>query len=212
MKEFMDELARVRSAASAHAAELGKKHNLQATKQPIGALGMWFNFLTAALEQTSHYQVAWGKEPIEGLAPEQIARKRAENGQRLVMLSKTAFVWCLSSIEYAMKAAMERYPDVMGEPGKRRYLRDVINMSADIGLISDGRRRLWLGANAVRNRLVHNNGIGNRDAEWNFSEKLTVTMNDGEMIEGTIMTFPYLIGWLLDAYAEWCDAFLERAE
>jgi hypothetical protein len=210
MQEFIDELARLRSQSGALASDLAKKHKIPATEQPIGALGMSFNYLTAALEHTSHYQVAWGKASTDGLTAEEIASKRGQNGERLVMLSKTAFVWCMSSVEYAMKTAMGLYPGVLGEPIKNLYLGQVIELSAKRGLIDDARRPLWYGANKIRNRLVHNNGIGDENREWKFSDALTITMRDGEMIRGTIMTFPHLIGWLIVAFADWCDAFLSR--
>jgi hypothetical protein len=119
-------------------------------------------------------------------------------------------VWCMSAIEYNAKQAIACYRQVLGSNTEPRYLRDAISASADAGLIDEAHRNLWLGANTIRNRLVHNNGFGGAAASWTFSPDLTVAMEKGKMMTGSIMTFPRLTDWLITAYADWCDAFLKR--
>jgi hypothetical protein len=211
MKEFLIELANLRTDTSERAARLAKKHGLDATEMPIGALGMIFNFTTAALEHSSHYDAAWAKLSTEALTEDKIAFKRNENAQRLVMLSKTMFVWCMSSVEYAVKTGIALYPKALGKLKNDPSMRELIILSADHGLIKNADRPLWLGANTIRNRLVHNNGIGRGDGKWEFTKNLTITMEDEQMIQGTIMTFPRLTAWLVAGYDNWCDAFLEKA-
>ena len=121
-------------------------------------------------------------------------------------------MWCMSAIEYNTKQALQIYPQVLGpsDPGKDLFLANVIKSSADAGLIDSERRPLWFGANTIRNRLVHNNGIGNASQTWQFTKDLSITMEDGKPFRGSTMTFPLLTGWITSAYADWCDAFLSK--
>ena len=175
---------------------------------------MGFHFSTLALELTSHYVAAWGTYPTAGLTADQIAKKRGENGERLVMLSKTAFTWTLSAMEYAAKRATDAYPGAIAtkKKGKTLYLADIVQFSPDAGLIDATKRRLWFGVNTIRNKVVHNNGYGDGAAKWEFSKDLTITMEDGKMLEGTVMTFPRLLAWIVAEYADWCERFLSKAK
>jgi hypothetical protein len=214
MKEYMDELAKVRSQCLSLGDALAKKHKLSLQEPPLEALPISFNFATLGLELTSHYDKAWGTHPVTGLSAERIAILRDENAQRLVMLSKTVFTWSLSGMEYAAKRALAKYPSVIPlkkKKGARIYLRDIIEASGDAGLIEAAKRPLWLGANTIRNKVVHNNGVGEGNAKWEFSKGLSLTMEDGKMLQGTMMTFPFLLGWIVAEYADWCDRFLGRA-
>lgn len=214
MQEFMNELFKIRSDLERHGDLLAKKHGLGVQAPPLEAFPMAFNFATVALELTSHYTAAWGAHPVLNLTAEQIEEKRRENGERLVTLSKTTFVWTLSVIEYNLRRAIELYPAVLPtkKKGRNIYFADMVVWSAEAGLIDPARRQLWLGANTIRNKCVHNNGYGDDAANWHFSNDLVIEMQEGRMIEGTIMTFPKLTSWVVGEYADWCDQFLARAK
>jgi hypothetical protein len=213
MKEFMDELLAIRSRSGALADELSKKHKCGAKDDPpLEAFGIFFNNATLAVELTSFYQAAWGQLPVHGLSPEQITQKRNENGERLTLLSKSMFMWAMSAMEFATKRALAKYPGVVKTKGKVKDLRlgEIIQHSADAGLIDQAHRIPWFGANTIRNRIVHNNGYADRTATLEFSNGLRIVMEDGNMIVGTIMTFPHLTSWLIGEYGVWCDRFLEK--
>src|SRR5262245_30402582 len=103
MKDFLFELAKLRSDADARRTALAKKYGVPVPEFPIGALGMILTFATTALEHASHYDSAWAKLSAEGLTEDEIASIRKDNGDRLMIIGKTMFVWCMSSVEYAMK-------------------------------------------------------------------------------------------------------------
>ena len=204
MKEFTETVAGVRDQCDSLSEGLAKLHKLSAQAPPIEALPMAFNFSTLALELTSHYVATWGVHPVANL--------KAENADRLVMLSKTTFVWSLSAMAFAAKGAIAAYSGVLSpKKGKRLYLHGVVEMSAGAGLIDAVKRPLWLGVNTVRNMLVHNNGYGDVKNSWKFTKDLIVTMEVGKMIRGNITTFPRLLSWTVAEYADWCDRFLKKA-
>lgn len=214
MHEFMQKLLDLRSESGRLSHELAAKYKIAVSEPPIEALQMCFNDITFAAELTSHYMVAWARIPIVGLTQEQITKKRGENTERLVALSKTMFVWSLSSAEYSAKCIIAKYPAVLNikkKPNRRLYLADIVAASRDAGLISADQRVLWLGANTIRNRVVHNNGYGEGDGRWKYAEDHTIVMEDKKMIQGTIMTFPRLTEWLVKQYADWSDRFLTKA-
>lgn len=214
MQEVIVKMMEVRALTGRHADGLARRHSVPAIDLPVGALGMMFNYVTLALEVADHYRAIWEKPAPIALPPERVARLRAENGDRVVMVGKTAFVWCMSAAEQAARDAAQRHPTLFNPRNtrKRQYLADIVRTSGDIGLIDTQRRPLWFGANDIRNRLVHNNGIGEDAKSWQFSSELTITMERDKMMRGDLMTFPRLVEWLVDAYAAWCDALLIKVK
>lgn len=216
MQEFIDELLALRPQCEEAGERLSAAHEVLRSDAPLSAFNMIFSSATVTLELASHYVVAWEAAHhvavAEGWSPERIARSRDENGQRLIYISKTMFAWSLSAIEHASKAAMAAHPDVLNaNGGKARYFADVIKLSADVGLIDPEPRPLWFATNTIRNSIVHNNGIGSTDAEWEFSPNLRFKMEKGQMAQGSIMTFPRLTSWLIAQYDVWCARFLNAA-
>lgn len=216
MQDYVNELLALRRVCGEQANALAAKHKLVASEPPIEALSVTFNLATVSLELASHYVVAWGAQQSSGVSKEEAIKQRPEKSERLMILAKTMFVWAMSAMEHTSKQSLATYPGIVPLTAKQikrkdLFFREVITASADCGLIDPAQKPLWYGANTIRNRLVHNNGIGDGANKWDFTKELTVTMADGKMIQGTLMTFPRLTSWLVVQYAVWCDRFLQKA-
>lgn len=69
---------------------------------------------------------------------------------------------------------------------------------------------LWRGANTLRNKLIHNNAIGDSDKTWAYPFGTIVMERDRE-IQGTIQGFPQLTLWAVNQWARWCDRYHTKA-
>lgn len=209
MKEFIDQLAKTRAASQARADELSLKHGIKVTDTPINGLSMCFNHLTVALELTSHYEAAWNGRSTDGMSAEKIKILRDQNGERLVLLSKTAFVWSLSAIEFCMKTAIKHRPGVIVVKKPRPYIADIIG-ACDETIVPKEDRAAWISANKIRNRVVHNNGVGQAAEVHRFpAEDIKEELD--MMVTGSILTFPRILDWLIGAYARLCDGFISAS-
>lgn len=208
MQEFVDLLFNIRSNCTSARDRLSARHSLLHTDVPISAFGMIYNVVTSALEQSSHYANSWGN-PTSISNETQDGRERL---QRLMLTSKTMFIWSMSAVEYNSKQAIENIPNILTPRRAPRdlYFGEIIKTSADHNLIASAKRPLWFGINKIRNRLVHNNGIANEDLQIDFHDGLRMIMNDRVQMAGNMMTFPRLTSWLVQEYAEWCNEFLAR--
>lgn len=184
----------------------------------MGAFGMCTNYAIVTRELASHYFQVWSSSAEAArLAPMSEALRRRvldEKTQRLNLAAKAMFVWNMSSIEYACKEALKTHPSVIpaaNAANRDLKFRQVIDLSPAHGLIDVALLPLWRGANSIRNRMVHNNGIGNEDRDWTFSSALTIQMRAGQEIRGSLLVFPLLTTWVIEQYTEWCDRFYARA-
>jgi hypothetical protein len=211
MKEFVTELTELRVHCSALAGLLAKKHEVSRQEPPLEAFGIFFNYATHACEITSHYDAAWGALSANGLSVAEIERKREENKQRLGMIGKHLFISSMSAAEFAAKRTVAAYPLLLDIRKKGRlYLGDIISRSVDQLLVDAPTKELWDGAIRTRNCVVHNNGIADETREWKYSDALSIKMTDGQMTQGTMMTFPRLTRWVICAYAAWSDGLLAK--
>jgi hypothetical protein len=208
MQELLDELLALRSTCDEACQRLSKKHALAATEPPIEGLGICFNGTTVAAELVSYYKATWEALPMADLDAATVKNKRGENNDRLVLIGKSNFILGMSGLEFAAKNANAKFPNVLGFKEKRIYLRDIINESTTKGLVDANSSSLWQGAIKIRNCLVHNNGLADETAKWLFASDLTIEMNEGDMLTGTMMTMPRLTRWMVSAFADWGDRFL----
>jgi hypothetical protein len=185
---------------------LAARHGLGAGDPPINALNMVNQYAVMAMELTSFYFEVWSKlRPDQLLDPE--ATKR-ENGERIVGLTKSAFIMSVSSLEFAAKSAIVARPSRLPAPTGRVYLRKIIKDSDRAGLIAHAEDSPWEGIIEVRNVLVHNNGIADRDASFTIPGGPTIQLKSGKMTQGNLRFFPELTLWAVDSYSRWADAFL----
>jgi len=67
---------------------------------------------------------------------------------------------------------------------------------------------LWEGAIETRNTLVHNNGISEITAVYDYPESFTIEFFQGKMLRGNLKVIPQLTLSVVDLYYEWCSNIL----
>jgi hypothetical protein len=205
MIEVIKLVDRTRTTSARYNDELAQTSGLRLEDPPIGAFGIVHNNAVITLELLAFYRRVWSRLPVS--AVQDPKRTRHENAGRVMLITKSSFVMCLSALEFSAKQALIGYPDRLPLPAGRIYLRRIMSASAEEGLITAHAGDLWAGAIAVRNCVVHNNGIADKDAEYEFPD-LTVKLASGSMAQGTLKFFPLLTNWAVTAFAQWCRAFL----
>jgi hypothetical protein len=213
LETFFRVLQEVRSQCGGHVRTFGEKYSVDTTVPPVGAFHMCFNHATVAVELTSHYAREWSAiDWAKRHRPEDIDRAKDNNTERLIFLSKTMFVWSMSSIEYVANEVARAHPSMfLGKKNpKGLTFSDIIKRSTAAGLIDATKEPSWVAANMLRNIAVHNNGVATASGSWKITDEVTIVAEQGKMIKGSIMTFPYLTRWLIEEIAVWTDRFLTR--
>lgn len=205
MIEILQSVDRLRLATAEAQDRLAKQHHVAPGDPPLGGLGMVYNMAVMCLELLHYYHQLWSKLPATAVAdPEQT---RHENGERVMLITKTLFIQSMSGVEFSAKDGLTRFPGRLPPLTGRIYLRRIIEASATSGYIAPADVDLWVGAVEVRNTLVHNNGIAETSASYAFPGA-TLTLQVGKMVQGKLDTFTALTHWATDAFARWCDRFL----
>jgi predicted nucleic acid-binding protein len=205
MREVIELVDRIRVRSAQSHEELARTHGIRLEDPPLGAFGIVHNTAVMTLELLDFYHRTWSSIPPSSVPDPEATRQ--ENAERVMLVTKSAFIMCLSGFEFSAKQALTRYPGRLQLPAGRIYLRAIMRASAKKGLITADTDNLWTGAIAVRNCLVHNNGIADEDAEYKFPD-VTVRLESGKMPQGTLKFFPSLTNWTVTAFADWCRAFL----
>jgi hypothetical protein len=209
MQDVADELMGVRADATKASSDLKAKY-ANAPEHPIAALMMCFNHATQAVELLSHYDAAWAK--AQTTAAGSIEEARAQNGERVVMLGKSLFVFALSSMEFSAKAAAKGHPKLLKlDFSKHIYLSTVMSKSLGAGLIDKAAKDQWDHVIWLRNVIIHNNGVSEQPSSITLSNGLKLDQLAGQMMQGNLLTFPRATRWAIGAYFSWCDAFLAKA-
>ncbi len=206
MREVLDLVNETRQRAAKRHSELASLYSISEGDPPIGGLGMAYNSLVLALELLDHYYGLWGR--ISSTIHADPDQARRENAARVILINKMAFIQCMSGFEFSSKQALSTFPGTLPPMLGRIYLRRIIRESKEAGLVSPVQDSLWEGAIRVRNCLVHNNGIAERTKTYSYP-LLTVSMTAGEMTQGNLKFFPLLTDWTVEAYADWCERFLQ---
>ncbi len=169
---------------------------------------MMYNDVTLTVELLNHYYRLW-KKPVIGISPEMVEQVKNENAERVLVISKWSFVSTLSSIEWHSKEIMRLTTgDLFSElkqrllNGKRVYLSNIMERSKSLELIDEKKYETWQGIIAIRNTVVHNNGIASRDAKYEI-DGLNVSFTGGEVVTGKLNFFVRLIEVAVDRYCEW---------
>lgn len=99
---YLIDQARLRTATLNN--ELVSKFSLAAGEPPIGGLNMANQDAVVALELLSFYNRVWRSLPAGAVsAPNQT---RQENAERVIMITKAAFILSLSAFEFSAKQAL----------------------------------------------------------------------------------------------------------
>lgn len=172
---------------------------------PSGVFGMIFNKLTLSLELLSYYDSTWRAQTSTNASSAEKARK--QNGERVVLIQKMTFIGILSSLEFCFKDYIRTFPAKIGDcknSSGEVYLSNIIKISQSAGVVSASDLKLWDGLVHLRNYLVHNNGVAQETKTYIYPS-IQLVLVDGQMTQGNLKLFPYLIDWLLDASKKWIE-------
>jgi len=195
------------------------RETLKALQDKLGAIkkgplsdcfGMLFNDSTWTLEALSHYYDVWNR-PTAGIPNDEIELSRGENGERVREVTKWLFVSVISHIEFAIRqytrseAAFKRLY-ARKEPVS---LRKMIGKSATLSPPLTDRKLLdqWNCLLDIRNTVVHNNGIADRDAVQDVAG-MPVHFKANTMMRGDLRFFPHLTTSAIDLFASWAEKAL----
>ena len=180
-------------------------------KAAMDAINMVFNHATMALELVSHYRHAWQAER-KTKSSEDI--EVDEKIQRLTQIGSNLFVSSVSSVEFSAKRFLNSQPtDTLAmRPGKRVYLRDVIEASTSAGFISDSDRRKWGALLDLRNCIVHNNAISDVERDIRLRAGLRIQLQPGQMTKGNPAFFPQITGSTVTLFGRWGASVLRRTK
>jgi len=179
-----------------------------------GCFPMIFNTSTMYLELLSYYHDIWGKPHVRS-TPEEIEKAKQQNAERCVMLLKSLFVMSMSSIEFSAKASIAYYGNhplacsLLANRGRFVYLSNIMKKSQTKGLITESAYHDWDGLIAIRNCMVHNNGIPDRDDSYTIG-KLSVVATKDKMLQGKLEFFLDLTDSAVDRYSGWIIALINR--
>jgi hypothetical protein len=171
---------------------------------------MAFNHTTLCLELCDHFYNLWGSLAAPyGPARDEVIE---QNSQRIMEITKWCFMATISSMEFCARQATKSYPAVLSMPARgRQHLWDIITKSRELQLVDRDTARGWNGLLELRNLAVHNNGVADKDMAVRLPNGFNLALRKGAMTKGDLLTFVRLSTWAVEAYAEWCDAFLTRA-
>jgi hypothetical protein len=185
---------------------LAAKHKVPPGEPPLGAFAMCNQYAVLTLELLSFYNQVWSALR----APEgpDLDRTRQENGERIISITKACFVLSLSAIEFSAKHAIVNIPGRVPPLAGRVYLRKIISATVNAGRISATDETVWDGCSEVRNTIVHNNGIAERDLAFALPSGTQVQLQRGLMMRGNLRLLPELTQWSVEAFGRWADGFL----
>ena len=130
---------------------------------------------------------------------------------------KQLLISILSVIEYSMRNIIKCYPSSTlylklsewNRRGRKIYLKDVINISHDLGIIDEEGKNNWLGIIEIRNLLIHNNAICESEESLSISD-LEIKMEKGKPIKMNFQTLLRLIEITIDGFHEWNRSMLDN--
>jgi len=207
MHDVFDLFEHIRARASSENDRLAAAFRLASGDARISALNIIHQQATISAELLSHYM---GWMPAPAHTPADVERAQLESAQRVISLSKAAFILSISAVEFSAKHAVADHPHYLTVPQGRVYLRDIIQESARAGMISRHMEHGWSGILELRNMLVHNNAIAERTQAFELPGGPTLALTEGRMMHGNLRLLPEVLLWTTNAFAAWSGAFLGR--
>ena len=175
---------------------------------------MIFNNTTLTLELLTYYFQIWRKPPPPSLSKDEIERLRKDNAQRVLTITKWAFVSALSLIEYSAKETLKIVNDESFKKlreklqrGEPVYLSAIMKRSQETELMDEEQYRIWQTLIKIRNVIVHNNAISDINAEFKIDD-MKITFIKGEMLKGKLDFFVKLLEITIEQWKKWLHAIL----
>ncbi len=205
MADVLQRVATIRAKGLQYQNELATRFGIPLGDPPIGGLGICHNTATLTLELLSFYNDIWAK--IDPKTVTNAAQARQQNAERVMLVTKAFYILALSGFEFAAKNGLPLRSNKLMLGGGRIYLGSIMGASRDANLISQNTFELWSGAIELRNTLVHNNGIADRTATYQFPD-VKIELRQGQMATDGLLFFAALTDWATDSFRDWCTAFL----
>ena len=190
----------LRSIAEKNGDEIAKEFSVSHNEDPAAFFGMAFNNITMTLELLDYYNRLWGS--LTSTTCSSVDEARAQNGERVMMIQKMAFIEIMSSFEFSAKKIVLQKLARFGNFSGRIYLSGIMKRSQEKGLIDQPKLDLWNGAIRLRNSLVHNNGISEETACYCYPE-VTINVVQNDMAQGNLNQFGLLSKWVLNESRAW---------
>jgi len=183
--------------------------NLATSKPKIeDVFAMIFNNVTLVFEILDNYYSYW-KKKYAGIPQQKIDELKQQNAERVMEITKWSFTHALSSLEYSAKKIIKnisrtKFQDLKNrlQSGKRVYLSGIMEKSKDSGLITKDDYDCWEGIIYLRNCLIHNNGVADKDKTFTI-RTINIKCENGKMIQGKLDTFYNLTDVSVDLYNDW---------
>jgi len=188
--------------------DIAEKYETPSSNPPIVGLNMAHHSIVQAFELLDYYYHKWA-DLGSVYTGDDSERIRAENTQRVSLIQKSTFIFSMSAFEASAKIALELPGCPIKFIKKWIYLGEVMGHSHTIGLISDADRDLWQFATELRNCIVHNNAVADRDMKIELGTGFVLEMSKGEMTQSSPRMATLLVNAILCAYSRWCDRLLE---
>jgi hypothetical protein len=215
MQDVKDELLTLLNQCASRGDDLRRKSGLKESDSPISAIPMTYNATAVCLETTDAYIRTWREAALsKAWTPEEVARTRKQNGERIKLIQIYALISFLSSVEYVAKKTLHRYKGILQtDPATNPYwAKHIAKESRDLGLMDGPTYERWDEINKMRNVWVHNNGIADRASTLALPNGTTIEFKAGTMTQiPNLRSLIHVIQWGVDAYADWCEAFLTKA-
>ena len=185
-----------------HGQTLSAKYRLSEPTPPLAGFAMCHNWAMLAKETIDLYSEHWQKTdpPV------------SEQKGRIKEATKSMFVFSISALEHMMREVDKMHPKVLSlKPGKH-MLMHYVNKSHALGLITPPEYIRWKAVMEMRHAIAHNNGVPTENSDISLGNGVDLKQTAGASTNIRLSTFSMVSRWTIDAYAEWCDAFLAKCE
>ncbi|MBA5635679.1 hypothetical protein H3H37_01255 [Duganella sp. LX20W] len=185
---------------------LQQRFSLDSAKEPLGGFAAVGNQSILEFELLTHYKNIWSRN--HEADQEKLKILRHENGERVMAVTKSAFILSMSALEFSAKQVVLTNPAKLRPMKGRVYLSKIIEESVAAGIILMEEERPWKGLIELRNTAIHNNGIADVTEAYVIPGAHDITFNSGVMVSESWNYFPRLQMWMIEAFGRWCEGYL----
>ncbi|OAE16615.1 hypothetical protein A2T76_10655 [Pseudomonas brenneri] len=215
MEKLLETLESTRQDTIILANKMIGSYNLNPEDFPVCGLNMLNHECIILMETITQYAYLWDlmeKNPASALLTYANNNQKKENEQRIASICKASFISSMSAVEYCAKETANKFlSHLTAETKDFIYLSSIITKSFKANIINENSQTLWQGLNQLRNCLVHNNGIPDKNRTYVIDDTMSFNMIKGKMISSTLLLFPTAIKALVHKYNEWACAILDNS-
>lgn len=217
MEELLKKIVELRKKTQQHYDEINQLLGISPgmSDPRNGCFVLILNNLTLTLELLAYYQSKWSKPPIKA-STEEIVKKKKENAERCITITRWLFMACLSSMEYSAKESVAFYGGdspakslIKVRRGQHIYLSSIVRNSKDLNLIDDNECNDWQTLIFIRNCVVHNNAYSDIDNTIDIGGTRIIA-SAGKMIQGNLDFFTVLIEVAIERYFAWVKTLIKE--